>query len=122
MSVFEAELVAVLKGVKLALEKGYGKIVVETDSLGVFNVLVSDHCAVNWKWLNYLTILDDITQGKEVKFSHILRDGNKVADLLAEEALVKNLNMFPNLTDCSVKMKRALHGDISGIPFFRIPK
>ncbi|GLT37826.1 hypothetical protein SLA2020_121150 [Shorea laevis] len=79
-----AELWAIRDGLSLAVERGFTKIIVETDSKVAVTLLNSNY--INFHPL--ATLLDDcralLCQIPEVHLHHIYREANSVADLLAK--------------------------------------
>ncbi|XP_057779485.1 uncharacterized protein LOC130998068 [Salvia miltiorrhiza] len=80
---FEAELLAVITAVAIAHSRGWHKLWLEADSLYVVKLLEDRSLAVPWRfyaaWKITLARLNDIT----FRVSHIFREGNAVADAMA---------------------------------------
>ncbi|XP_057803279.1 uncharacterized protein LOC131018582 [Salvia miltiorrhiza] len=80
---FEAELLAVITAVAIAHSRGWHKLWLEADSLYVVKLLEDRSLAVPWcfyaAWKATLARLNDIT----FRVSHIFREGNVVADAMA---------------------------------------
>nr|XP_004309966.2 PREDICTED: uncharacterized protein LOC101295881 [Fragaria vesca subsp. vesca] len=79
----EAELQAVIHAIQMASQRGWRSLWIESDSTLVIHFLSSFQVDVPWRftteWFNCRTILTSMT----VKVSHIYREGNRVADCLA---------------------------------------
>ncbi|KAL6144814.1 hypothetical protein ACLB2K_055504 [Fragaria x ananassa] len=79
----EAELQAVIHAIQMASQRGWHSLWIESDSTLVIHFLSSFQVDVPWRftteWFNCRTILTTMT----VKVSHIYREGNSVADCLA---------------------------------------
>ena len=86
MAIFEAELIAIVEGVKYCHMKNHSHIIVESDSLAVITFLKASNDDVNWKWWSHVHALNQLSD-LHLKFCHIYREGNYVADLLACEVI-----------------------------------
>lgn len=88
-SVEEAEAWAVYKGLILARDKRKERIIVRSDSSFIINILNRSH-AESYQCTKVTNVLDNcrriIGNFSEVKFVHVFREQNKVADALARKA------------------------------------
>jgi ribonuclease HI len=79
----EAELQAVIHAIHLASQKGWHSLWIESDSTLVIHFLSSLKHDVPWRfstiWFNCRAMIASMS----VKVSHIYREGNQVADCLA---------------------------------------
>ncbi|KAL6224666.1 hypothetical protein ACLB2K_003521 [Fragaria x ananassa] len=79
----EAELQAIIHAVSMASRKGWRSLWIECDSAIAIHFLANNKGSVPWRlradWINCCSILSSM----QVRFSHILREGNQVADCLA---------------------------------------
>lgn len=90
VSVLEAELWGILHGLKLAWSRGFRHIHVYSDSQGAVNLL-SDGCSRTHVCYPLVTAIHEVHgDGGVVKWSHVLREANEVADALAKEYLSSN--------------------------------
>ena len=121
LSIFEAELQAVVSGLTLAIATGHTHIIVESDSRGIIDLINNQSNHVNWKWWKYLYSLATMSTGLNVTYKHICREGNSVADALADEAILQKMNRFPTLSMCNRLVKKAIYSDNCGLPYLRIP-
>lgn len=114
----EAELQAILAGTQLLHARGFSNINMESDSLLAVR-LIQHGCATTHP---HFGLVKEIQQGmqrlRDITISHILREGNKVADGLAK--------FGANLDDCSRLFLRLpsfvsiqFHADMMGIVFPR---
>ncbi|XP_058068220.1 uncharacterized protein LOC131217326 [Magnolia sinica] len=76
------EFRAIHDGLFHCLRKGLSKIIIESDSLLVIN-LISGSFRPGWKWKYWLSRIKGLQIIREVKFQHILWEGNGLADRLA---------------------------------------
>ncbi|KAH0662539.1 hypothetical protein KY284_027470 [Solanum tuberosum] len=79
---------ALLHALKYIETAQLDKVIIETDSLLLKNI-VERVWKVPWKVVNILEEIWRLMQGKTVVISHIFREGNKLADYLANLALEK---------------------------------
>ncbi|XP_057793119.1 uncharacterized protein LOC131009729 [Salvia miltiorrhiza] len=83
---FEAELLAVITAIAIAYNRGWRKLWLEADSSYVVGLLQQRTMEVPWRFINYwketLARLQEIT----FRVSHIYREGNAVADIMANPA------------------------------------
>ena len=86
-STVEAELWAVIQGLKLAWDKGYRKVILLVDSSVVVNWLNNRNCYHNSQ-SNLVAVCPDLLdQSWDVKVQHMYREGNQAADMLANLSL-----------------------------------
>jgi len=84
-TVIEAEQWAVYKGLKLAWDLGFKKIILESDAKNVVNMLMCSNfnrCSLLVSQIQKMMTLD-----WELKIQHISREQNHLADALAKEGL-----------------------------------
>lgn len=92
-SIVEVELWVILKGLRIAREKGFHNLLVETDSLNACNILISGHCSVLhpcFYLVRDIRELMDLERNWSVE--HINRKANKVAYILAKFGMDMNDN------------------------------
>ncbi|KAL8463490.1 hypothetical protein ACS0TY_034223 [Phlomoides rotata] len=86
---FEAELASALLAIELAHDKGWKTIWLESDSIYVVQMLKSNDPEVPWsllaRWHRVRRLRSDIN----MVVSHILREGNALADRLTREVVDK---------------------------------
>ncbi|XP_059076357.1 uncharacterized protein LOC131875735 [Cryptomeria japonica] len=88
----EAKIRALATGLDLCVQKGYDKVIIEGDSQIIING-ISKSSFQNWKlgkWIPYINKLLGSINSFELK--HTFREGNKVADLLANVGIDKDLS------------------------------
>nr|KJB13439.1 hypothetical protein B456_002G074600 [Gossypium raimondii] len=81
--IFNIEVKAILEGLKLAWDRGFRQVEVESDNSFLINVLRNDLAAVS-SIDEIRLILDWYSKDWQVKFRYIQRDYNKVVDQLAK--------------------------------------
>ncbi|XP_075496425.1 uncharacterized protein LOC142533502 [Primulina tabacum] len=81
-----AELWAVWRGLLICSDLGLFPLWIETDSQISLQILHSRRCC--WSLDHIVTRILVLLRGRSVHLSHIFREGNSVADALAEEAYI----------------------------------
>ncbi|XP_058082449.1 uncharacterized protein LOC131230561 [Magnolia sinica] len=81
----QAEIRAIYDGIILCLDRGFSKIIVETD-LKVAARLLSGTLATSWNWKPWVARIKSLVHAAELVFSVIPREGNGPADGMAREA------------------------------------
>ncbi|KAG8380419.1 hypothetical protein BUALT_Bualt06G0013400 [Buddleja alternifolia] len=79
-----AELAPLDRGLQLCIEKGYQKVGIELDALSVIHILCSIYKGA-WRFQNMLQSIRNSLRLLETTLSHIYCEGNKAADLLANQ-------------------------------------
>jgi ribonuclease HI len=115
---YVAELCGVMRAIEIAFEKNWNRLWIETDSLSVVTAFTCSDRQVAWslrnRWKNVTLKARQMT----VIVTHIYREGNQVADVLANHGLSLNSIVFWEdvplfIRDCFIKNKQ-------GIPSFRV--
>ncbi|KAL6493350.1 hypothetical protein OROGR_033109 [Orobanche gracilis] len=79
-----AELHGIWRGLQLCLDKGFHKIWVEVDSSTALN-LIRRNFTAHWECRLIIDKIHILLNKLDVRFSHIFREGNSVADFLANQ-------------------------------------
>ncbi|XP_057771115.1 uncharacterized protein LOC130990904 [Salvia miltiorrhiza] len=81
----EAELLAVITAIQIAHARHWRQLWIESDSTYIVHLLHERSTSVPWRfaavWKKILLLLKDF----QIQISHIYREGNKVADILAAD-------------------------------------
>lgn len=97
ITVPQAELWAIIHGLKLAKERGYSKIQVESDSLMAVN-FIDKGCLDTHQYKSLIDEIQSLMSDMEsIQVSHIFREANHVADHLANCGL--SLDMLCKIFD-----------------------
>ena len=122
-TVFESELLAIKCGLDYCLTKGFLNVIVEADSLSVLQLIEKDNCPLmNWKWIQLMDRISQLKLLLNLKFTHIFREGNQVADYLAEMSIKKKISKTFLRQDLDANIRKLIYSDKSGIPYLRLPK
>ncbi|KAL6570154.1 hypothetical protein OROMI_014668 [Orobanche minor] len=79
-----AEIYAIWRGLEFCIEKNYTKIWVEVDSKIALN-LIEHSTTSHWRLQGLILKIRGFKGKIEIIFTHIFREGNAVADLLANQ-------------------------------------
>ncbi|KAK9282908.1 hypothetical protein L1049_011133 [Liquidambar formosana] len=116
-SAFYAELLAVILGIEQAWDKGWFQIWLESDSLSVIQCLSNPDFTPPWslrvRWQNCKTYL----RRMRFQFSHIFREGNAMADKVAN--LGVNYLGFQWWSAAPSSLNGLLCRDMCGMTFYR---
>ncbi|XP_042005793.1 uncharacterized protein LOC121754515 [Salvia splendens] len=80
-SSFEEELLALIRGLEMAMELSI-HIWIELDSVGLVSLLSSGHLS-SADFRHHMALIRSMTAQRQVRFSHIYREGNRDANFLA---------------------------------------
>ncbi|CAL1375573.1 unnamed protein product [Linum trigynum] len=84
-TITRAEIMAAIRGLQMAWKNGYRKVLLQLDSTTAINILTSQD-QIEHRYHNLVLQFQRLLQQNwEVKISHIYREGNKVADFLANK-------------------------------------
>ncbi|PRQ50480.1 putative ribonuclease H-like domain-containing protein [Rosa chinensis] len=114
---FHAELLAIIIGIDLAFKKGWYYLWLESDSMSVLQCIFSQIFEPPWslrtRWLNCLSQM----RSMDIRCSHIYREGNTVADSMANLGLSSSsLKWFASPPPV---IWLPLHFDTVGLPYQR---
>ncbi|XP_057790938.1 uncharacterized protein LOC131008050 [Salvia miltiorrhiza] len=83
---FEAELLAITHAIRIAHNRGWLYLWIESDSVYIVKILANRSCNVPWRfiaaWREILRLLPE----SHLQVTHIYREGNKVADIMANDS------------------------------------
>ncbi|XP_042056332.1 uncharacterized protein LOC121800908 [Salvia splendens] len=85
-SSFEAELLALIRGLEMAMELST-HIWIELDSAALVSLLSSGHLG-SADLRHHMALIRSMTSQRQVRFSHIYREGNRAADFLAGRGVI----------------------------------
>ncbi|XP_060190601.1 uncharacterized protein LOC132619846 [Lycium barbarum] len=82
----EAEVRGVLQAVRYCKNVQMDHIIMQTDSQLIHRVLLEDW-KPSWKISQWVEEIQELETGMDIIYTHILREGNKLANALANQAL-----------------------------------
>ncbi|CAN1775327.1 Putative ribonuclease H protein At1g65750, partial [Linum perenne] len=117
-SIMRAELRAAEIGLKIAWDMGYKKVHLQLDSLAAVTAILGDQ-EEDSRHGRTLESIDELrNRNWEITISHIFREGNKVADLLAHHGHSLDFGFHVNCT-YPHEVDRAIWSDHVGTCFPR---
>ncbi|XP_060182526.1 uncharacterized protein LOC132612227 [Lycium barbarum] len=115
----QAEALAILQAMKYLEATQRDKILIETDSLLLRNI-VEKVWEVPWQIVTIVKEIWRIMKGKIVVVSHIFREGNKLEDHLANVALDEGEILANNFKELDIQGRRLLNEDKLKEPYSRL--
>ncbi|XP_060182117.1 uncharacterized protein LOC132611756 [Lycium barbarum] len=114
-----AEANAIWKGVNICKDFGLPRVVVESDSLLIINIL-NGRLKLPWKIREIMSkIMRDTSHGEFV-FIHIYREGNSTADMFANWGEDSKISfIFTEATSLPSKVRASMQLELDGFPNFR---
>ncbi|XP_059290521.1 uncharacterized protein LOC132044056 [Lycium ferocissimum] len=117
----QAETMAILQALRYLDDNQADRIVIETDSLILKNI-IQRVWEVPWQIANMMEDIWTLIDGKTVVVDHIYREGNKVADHLANLALDRGEVVANNFQELDSHGRKLINSDKLEIPYLRIRK
>ncbi|GLJ23527.1 hypothetical protein SUGI_0445720 [Cryptomeria japonica] len=98
-----AEITALEEGLKWVIANNHPKVAIEGDSQIILNG-VTKKCFTNWRLNERILRIDQLLQKLEdYQVKHIYREGNSVADLLANQGVIESQTKFISVVDSVIK-------------------
>ncbi|GAA0152030.1 hypothetical protein LIER_37404 [Lithospermum erythrorhizon] len=116
-SPLHSEMLAALKVLQWCFDQGYQNLEVESDSLSLVQMIASQN--YHWSTYNLMKEVTNLLLSTKSKITHIKREQNKAADMLAREAmnLKGSLIFLPH--QIGKKIKGLIELERRGIPYIR---
>ncbi|XP_075100004.1 uncharacterized protein LOC142176387 [Nicotiana tabacum] len=118
-SVAEAIAIAIAEALKYCVEHGYTHILLQTNSMMLKNV-IEGKCSAPWSVIEYVEEIKEIIQRWNVSVLHIMREGNQLADHLANYALDVGGIEAHNFEQLEVQGRKIVNSDKFQCPYLRI--
>jgi len=113
-----AEIYAIWRGLDLCHSRNFSKIWVETDSR-IATLFLSPPRFGHWQLQYLIQRIHNLMNLMEVHITHVYREGNSVADFLANDGFVHKRFSLYNINDTKGKLLGLLRLDKMGYPYFR---
>lgn len=110
MTNVEAEAVAMLQGLKYCVTCNYSRILLQTDSVLLKNV-VEGIWSSPWNVVGHVDDIKALMESCEVRVSHIMNEGNKLADHLDNYALDFSSIEARGFVDLDIQRRRIVNSD-----------
>ncbi|XP_047978449.1 uncharacterized protein LOC125220332 [Salvia hispanica] len=116
-SSFEAELMALIRGLEMAMEFSI-HIWVELDSAALVTLLTSGRPG-SADLRHHMALIRRMTSQRQVRFSHIYREGNRAVDFLAGRGVQTPTMVYYDSVSALQYLKALVRMDQLGYPNFR---
>jgi ribonuclease HI len=115
---FCAELCGFMRAIEIAYNKHWNHLWIESDSLSVVSAFLHPAKSVAWslsnRWKNVIFMASQMN----IIVTHIYREGNQVADLLANYGLT--IGSFVFWDDTPLFVRDCVAKNRQGFPYFRL--
>ncbi|XP_070056988.1 uncharacterized protein [Nicotiana tomentosiformis] len=115
----EAEAKAILEALRFCVEHDYGLIDLHTDSMMLKNILNGER-SVPWVISARVEEIKELMARSNVTVAHTLREGNSLADQLANYALDVGSIEAHNFWELDIKGRRIVNSDKLQCPYLRV--
>ncbi|XP_060194967.1 uncharacterized protein LOC132624163 [Lycium barbarum] len=115
----QAEAMAILQAIKYVEEKQFQQILIETDSLLLMNCILKIW-EVPWQIIEVVEEIWKRMQNRTFKITHIMREGNQLADHLANLALDEGEVDVESFQELGAKGRGLINNDKLELPYLRI--
>ncbi|KAL6570169.1 hypothetical protein OROMI_014683 [Orobanche minor] len=116
-----AELYAIWRGLEFCIDNHFDKVWVEVDSKIALS-LIEHSTTSHWQLQGIISKIRDFRGSIEIRFSHIFREGNAVADWLANHGCDRKDFFLHNVYSISGKLLGVIKLDKMSYPYIRIKK
>ncbi|KAH0745167.1 hypothetical protein KY285_006824 [Solanum tuberosum] len=93
-----AEVKAVLEASKHCKQQKHSQVIMQTDSM-LMNKVLTGEWAIPWNIANTVDKIKACLEGKQLNFQHIMREGNQLADYLANKAIAREGHITTKIND-----------------------
>ncbi|XP_059285813.1 uncharacterized protein LOC132039329 [Lycium ferocissimum] len=114
----QAEVMAILQALRFIKHTQRDQVLIETDSLLLVKV-IHKIWEVPWQIVNEMEEIWEIMATRSISVNHILREGNKMADYLANLALDNGSVLVSSFQQLEREGRRLLNNDKLQLPYLR---
>ncbi|KAH0639790.1 hypothetical protein KY285_036376 [Solanum tuberosum] len=114
-----AEAKAILEASKHCKKSHYNQAIIQTDSMLMCKVL-EGKWATPWIITDLVEEIKTILKDIQYTFHHIMREGNQLADYLANKAIEKGTCKYEDFNSLEPDGRRILNSDKSQTPYIQI--
>lgn len=118
-SVVYAKLVWIWQVLKLSKDMGLQKMMIESDSMLALQLIQSTSQQWHWTTQTILLTILHLCTDREVRMTHILREGNSIVDALAKMALDQNSSQIYEPENLPISIRQLAYRDKVGKPYIR---
>ncbi|KAL6580791.1 hypothetical protein OROMI_006714 [Orobanche minor] len=116
-----AELYAIWRGLEFCIDNHFDKVWVEVDSKIALS-LIEHSTTTHWQLQSIISKIHDFRGSIEIRFSHIFREGNAVADWLANHGCDRKDFFLHDVFSISGKLLGLIKLDKMSYPYIRSKK
>lgn len=117
----EAEILSIHRGLQICQEQGIQNIIIETDAMVAIKI-IEKKSGGNWKYISQIHDIRTWLHNLNGRMVHIFREGNGVADYLANEACEHRISETLDENQLSRHVLTRIKMDKQGWPNFRFPR
>ncbi|XP_059288679.1 uncharacterized protein LOC132042068 [Lycium ferocissimum] len=115
----QAEAMAIVQALRYMKERQYQQIIIETDSLLLKNIILTVW-ELPWQIIEMVEEIWRLMNNKTVRVIHIMREGNMLADHLANLALDHGEVASESFQELGIQGRRLINNDKLQLPYLRI--
>ncbi|XP_060195431.1 uncharacterized protein LOC132624709 [Lycium barbarum] len=115
----QAEAMAIVQALRYMKERQYQQIIIETDSLLLKNIILKVW-ETPWQIIEMVEEIWRLMNNKTVRVIHIMREGNMLADHLANLALDHGEVDSESFQELGMQGRRWINNDKLQLPYLRI--
>ena len=98
---------------------GLNKVIIESDSKAALLLIKKPYQRWHWKLNTLLSKILVLCEDREIRLTHIYREGNAVADELARIAISSRLSRILDPVDLPIRVRQLAYSDKSGLAYVR---
>ncbi|XP_060195461.1 uncharacterized protein LOC132624750 [Lycium barbarum] len=115
----QAEAMVIVQALRYMKERQYQQIIIETDSLLLKNIILKVW-EIPWQIIEMVEEIWRLMNNKIVRVIHIMREGNMLADHLANLALDHGEVDSESFQELGIQGRRWINNDKLQLPYLRI--
>lgn len=115
-----SEIMAIQLAAEICVHKGFTNVVIETDST-IARLIMIQEVSAPWAVDTIVRKIITLLRDKKMRFSHVYREGNAVADSLANYAIDEEISgTFEEFHQLPAQARKLINVDKAQIPSFRV--
>lgn len=116
----DAEITAIWKALRYCQQHCFQQVILEADSLVLKNIL-NGIWKIPWELIEKMENIMSITQSIDIIIEHIFREGNQLADCIANKAIQQmNMQQYRDFKQLPSMARKILNLDKHQVPSLRI--
>ena len=115
-----SEIMAIQLAAEICVHKGFTNVVIETDST-IARLIMIQEVSAPWAVDTIVRKIITLLRDKKMRFSHVYREGNAVADSLANYAIDEEISgTFEEFHQLPAQARKLINVDKAQIPSVRV--